>query len=125
MAFSDLIIPTTLVVVSTILGALGSYSFKLASRKIEKMNLVNLIKTLFAGPALSGFFLFFSSSLCYVVALSQAQLTFLYPLTALSYVWAIIIGHYLLKEEVDLWRWASVLLIFLGVVILLLQTVAL
>lgn len=123
MPLTDLIVPTALVIVSTVLGALGSYFFKLASGKIKKITFSNLLKILFSKHALSGFFLFFSSSLCYVVALSQAQLTYLYPLTALSYVWAIVIGHYVLREKVDLWRWVSVLMIFSGVVILIFETV--
>ncbi len=49
--------------------------------------------------------------------LSWADLTFVLPITASSYVLAAILGAFWLREHVSLSRWAGIALIFGGVVL--------
>lgn len=57
------------------------------------------------------FFVLFSFSL------SWADLSFVQPLTALSFVFGTLIAKYWLHEQVSVWRWVGVAVIVLGVVL--------
>lgn len=52
---------------------------------------------------------------CYAVALSWADLTYVLPATSLGYVLLAFIAKYLLHEQVTASRWAGILLISSGV----------
>ena len=51
----------------------------------------------------------------YLVALSRADVSYVLPLTALSYVLTAFFAHYFLKEDVNWIRWVGTILIFVGV----------
>ncbi len=59
--------------------------------------------------------------ICWLISqlslLSWADLTFVLPITAVSYVLAALLGAISLREHVSISRWAGVGLIFLGVVL--------
>ncbi len=54
---------------------------------------------------------------CYMVALRWADLSFVLPLTALSYLLGALLAKYYLGEAVTPIRWAGAIIITLGVVI--------
>ncbi len=56
--------------------------------------------------------LFLSS---YLTALSWADLTYVLPATAMSYVLMALLGKFFLHETVTLWRWLGIVLITAGV----------
>jgi drug/metabolite transporter (DMT)-like permease len=56
--------------------------------------------------------LFLSS---YLTALSWADLTYVLPATAMSYVLMALLGKFFLHETVTLWRWLGIVLIAAGV----------
>ncbi|MGB8771643.1 MAG: EamA family transporter [Candidatus Korobacteraceae bacterium] len=56
--------------------------------------------------------LFLSS---YLTALSWADLTYVLPATAMSYVLMALLGRFFLHENVTVWRWLGVALITAGV----------
>jgi drug/metabolite transporter (DMT)-like permease len=56
--------------------------------------------------------LFLSS---YLTALSWADLTYVLPATAVSYVLMALLGRFFLHETVSLWRWLGIALITVGV----------
>lgn len=60
--------------------------------------------------------LFFAGLL---LALSLADLSLVVPLTALTYVFAALIGHFWLHEPVDTLRWVGAVIIMVGVIVLL------
>jgi drug/metabolite transporter (DMT)-like permease len=51
----------------------------------------------------------------YLAALSWADLSFVLPLTALSYVFAALLAKYFLKEDVSWMRWAGTVVIVIGI----------
>ena len=57
-------------------------------------------------------FLFFAS---YLTALSWADLTYVLPATAMSYVLMALLAKFFLHENVTVWRWVGVALITAGV----------
>ena len=50
-------------------------------------------------------------------ALSWADMSYVQPLTALSFVFGLLIAKFFLKEEVSAWRWIGVAVIVLGVLL--------
>jgi drug/metabolite transporter (DMT)-like permease len=51
----------------------------------------------------------------YLAALSWADLSFVLPLTAMSYIFAAFLAKFFLKEDVSWFRWAGTLIIVLGI----------
>lgn len=100
-----------LVVVSSLLAAASPILLKKASeRKFYpiKMTLTNYF--LFTAG-----FLYIVSLLIFVIALKGGDLLVLYPLSSLGYVWACISSVRFLGEKMDLFKWAGICLIILGV----------
>src|SRR3989338_6990741 len=58
------------------------------------------------------------SFLFYLYALKQAPLTFIYLTASISYVWAILLAKYVLKEEINKPKIIGVVLLFIGIIIL-------
>ncbi len=65
---------------------------------------------IFAGVLFLGVFFFL-----YLAALSWADLSFVLPLTAVSYIFAALLARFVLKEEVSLARWIGTLIIMMGI----------
>src|SRR5688572_5904394 len=51
---------------------------------------------------------------CLLVMMSRADVSFVWPLTALTFVFSTIAARFYLREEIDGLRWAGVVLIVLG-----------
>ena len=51
----------------------------------------------------------------YLAALSWADLSFVLPLTAVSYLFAALLAKFFLKEEVSRYRWAGTIVIVIGI----------
>ena len=52
--------------------------------------------------------------ICLLVMMSRADVSFVWPLTALTFVFSTMAARFYLREEIDALRWAGVLLIVLG-----------
>jgi drug/metabolite transporter (DMT)-like permease len=64
-----------------------------------------------------GLVLFGLSAIVWLVVLSRATLSFAYPFASLSYVLILVLGHFVLDEQVTSLRVAGVTLIIAGVVL--------
>ncbi|MEW5744977.1 MAG: DMT family transporter [Nitrospirota bacterium] len=71
---------------------------------------------IFAGVVFTAIFFFL-----YLTALSWADLSFVMPLTSLSYLFATLIAKYLLGEEVSWFRWAGTAVIIIGITLIALD----
>jgi uncharacterized membrane protein len=100
-----------MIIVATVLGAFGSIYLKKGAEELE----FNLRKLWGNVKLLYGVLLYGLSSLFFIVGLKGGELSVLYPLVALSYVWICILSKKILKEEMGLWKWAGVALIVAGV----------
>lgn len=67
---------------------------------------------IFAGVIFLAVFFFL-----YLAALSWADLSFVLPLTAVSYIFAALIARFALKEEVSWARWIGTAIIMIGIVL--------
>lgn len=95
---------------SSVLGATGSLFFKKASEQF-KFSFIALLKNYYL---IIGFGLFGSSLVIYLFGLNLTQLTFIYPLSSLSYVWSLFIGRYFFSEPITKLKVFGVVFIFLG-----------
>ena len=100
-----------LVAFCAFLGAFGQLFFKLAS---EDLNF-NITSFLFNWKLILGLSLYGISTVLFLFALKQGNLSMLYPIIATSYVWVALFSFVFLGESFPFYRWIGVFLIILGV----------
>lgn len=108
-------ISISLMVVASFLAALGQISLKIGSMKLEK-SISKLIRNY---ALLVGISFYGISSIVSIVALRGNELTVLYPIASLNYVWVSLLSMKYLKEKMNALKWSGVILIILGVTIIL------
>lgn len=85
------------------------------------LSLGTLIPTLvrvFTQPAvLLGFIFVFGASIFWLAVLSRVHLSFAYPLLAFGYVVTALLARLLFNEHISATRWAGIVVICLGVVL--------
>ena len=103
---------------STICSVLGQLALKQGMRRIAACAtgsvLVSIVtsKWVMGGLTVYGAGVFF-----WLMALSRADITYVYPFASLGYVGIILGSHYLFKEHVSRVRLLGVLIIITGVVV--------
>ncbi|HTZ16873.1 MAG TPA: EamA family transporter [Dissulfurispiraceae bacterium] len=70
-----------------------------------------------AGVVLLAIFFFL-----YLASLSWADISFVMPLTAMSYIFAAVLARVVLKEDVSWFRWIGTAIIVVGIIIVALDT---
>jgi len=103
-----------LMIFATLLGALGSLLLKKGSVKFE-LKVLSIIKN---WQVILGLFLYVLASIIFIWLLKTSKLSFLYPFTALSYVWVSFLSVKILKEKMNSWKWVGILLIIAGIVLI-------
>lgn len=99
------------VVIASILGALGSFFFKKASAKLE----LSFTGLAFNKPLIVGFLLYGLSVSFFVASLKYGELSVLYPLASLSFIWITLLSMFFLGEKMNSLKWIGVALIMVGV----------
>ena len=95
-----------LLVISTLLGAVGQFYFKYSFANRGDFAVLMLV----------GLASYALSTLIYLFVLSRVHLSFAYSMGGLSYIFAVILAALFLNESVPLLRWAGVITIAIGVV---------
>ncbi len=95
---------------ATLLTATGQFLFKLGTA-----NLVLGFDLLQNWYLIGGFAIYGISAAILVVSLKYGELSVLYPIIALSFVWVNIISFEFLGESLNSFKWAGVSLIIIGV----------
>jgi uncharacterized membrane protein len=109
---NNLLLGICLVIFSTIVGAVGAVMFKLASKRLEKGFFVFLRNIrLYLGIVFYGI-----SALIFVYALRFGDLSALYPVAALSYVWISLLSIKYLHEKMNTYKWLGISFIIVGVI---------
>lgn len=118
---------------SSILLILFSISIAVAGQILLKIGINHIgivdfsgleaLKQLFFGViksplVISGLFLYVISAAIWLVVLSAVDLSFAYPFIGLTYVMVLILSRFILKEDVNLIRWAGALIITIGVIVI-------
>lgn len=108
-----------ILLIAIALGAAGQIFLKVGVNSLgEKPAPLQIIKSIVTVPAVFlGFFCYATSSLFYLVALSKLDLSYAYPMIALSYVAVVILSWKYLGESVSALRIAGLAVIIVGVVL--------
>lgn len=103
-----------LVIIATTLGSLGPLFLKKSSVGIS-FNLKKLItnKNLILGLAFYAL-----GTILFLPALPHGDLSVLYPLVALAYVWVSLLSVKFLNEKMNTLKWMGVALILVGVTLI-------
>ncbi|MEW5896858.1 MAG: EamA family transporter [Nanoarchaeota archaeon] len=101
-----------LVALATVIGSFGALLLKIASAKVTR----NPLSFLKIGKIYGGIFLYGISALIFIYALRFGELSVLYPLAGLSYIWTSLLSIKFLNEEINLYKWLGIFLIILGVI---------
>ena len=103
-----------LVFFCTLLGAAAQILFKMASANFS-LNVVALATNV---PLIAGLLLYGGFTLLMVLALRQGELSMLYPIISLTYVWVTLLSYTLLGEKPNLFKNIGITVIVIGVAIL-------
>ncbi|MBI2546513.1 EamA family transporter [Candidatus Woesearchaeota archaeon] len=108
---ANTLIAVALVFTATLIGAFGALFFKKASATIRRhigsfLTNINLY---------IGGFLYALSTVFFIPALKFGDLSLVYPLTSLTYIWVTILSSVYLKEKINAYKIAGIALIFVGI----------
>ncbi|HYE77124.1 MAG TPA: hypothetical protein VEI97_03975, partial [bacterium] len=114
-----------LILASVILGALGQLTMKTgfnalaASGKMEGLGYVQKLPLIFMQPwVLMGLAMYVIATFVWFAVLLKAELSFAYPFIALAYVVTVVGSALLFGEHMNVWKYAAIALIILGVLCL-------
>ena len=110
--------PVLLVFGCTILGAAAQILMKNGAKELADLSRVTLVGLLTNLPLMSGFVLYGLSALLLVIALKDGELSLLYPVIALTYVWVAILSLVVIHEQINAWKWFGIALIVTGVAVI-------
>lgn len=101
-----------LVFISTFLVSGGQFFIKLGLNKISSFSLFSIINI----SLILGLLLYFFAFILVLNSLKLGELSVLYPIIALDYIWVTILSFLFLNETLNLWKIFGVITIFFGVV---------
>ncbi len=103
-----------LFIIVSFISAAATFLVKISAPKITR----NVKKLLKNWQFFLGLFLYGIATIISLVALKFGELSVLYPFVALQYVWANLLSKRYLDEELNLYKWIGVTLIFVGVTLI-------
>lgn len=95
-------------------GSFGALYLKAGAAKLN----LGLRYLILNGRLLLGVTLFVTSSLAYVVGIRHGELSVLYPLVSMGYIWTLLWSALFLKERITRNKLFGLLLIVLGIVLI-------
>jgi uncharacterized membrane protein len=108
------ILTCILVLAATLIGAFGILFIKKGSKEFN----FNILKQLKNKNLMIGAILFVIGAIAYILALKMDELSIIYPLTSISYIWVSIISVKFLKEKMNTYKWIGIALIMLGIIVI-------
>jgi multidrug transporter EmrE-like cation transporter len=106
---------TGLVLLCTIFGAAGQMLIKTGANRLTSASALDMLRNphVFFGYGLYGF-----STILLILALRDGELSILYPVISLTYVWVTLLSLVILHETVNPLKITGLALIILGVALL-------
>jgi uncharacterized membrane protein len=96
--------------IGTIFGGYGSLYLKKGSSKLT----FNIKKWKDNLQLVIGFFLYGISTITYLIMLQYGELSVIYPLTSVSYIFISFLSIYYLNEKMTKNKWIGIILIIIG-----------
>ena len=105
-----------LILISSFIGSFGAVFLKLGAEHM-KGGLARLLRNYWLAV---GIMLYLLSSVLYMMSVAQpgAQLTVLYPMVSIGYIWAIVWARIFFKEPFTLAKGSGLLMIIFGVALI-------
>ena len=107
--------PVGLVFCCTILGAAAQVLMKTGANHMVQPGLLGMATNL---RLMAGYCLYGISTLLLVLALKDGELSLLYPVIALTYVWVTILSFLIFHDDINPWKVLGIVLIVSGVGVL-------
>jgi multidrug transporter EmrE-like cation transporter len=107
--------PVGLVFGCTILGAAAQVLMKTGANQMAHPGLLGMLTNL---PLMGGYCLYGLSTLLLVLALKDGELSLLYPVIALTYVWVTVLSFLIFHDDFNPWKVLGVAFIVVGVTVL-------
>jgi drug/metabolite transporter (DMT)-like permease len=107
--------PVLLVFGCTVLGAAAQIFMKFGATRLAHPGLIAMATNL---PLLCGLVLYGLSTVLLVLALKDGELSLLYPVIALTYVWVTVLSLVLLHDRPNPYKLAGITIIVIGVSVL-------
>ncbi len=104
-----------LVFVCTLLGAAAQILMKMGSAKMTHFDVIQVFTNI---PLFVGYALYGSNTVLLMFALRDGELSKLYPIIALTYVWVTVLSMYFFDEKLTFWKGAGIAIIVAGVSVL-------
>lgn len=102
-----------LVLIAVTLGSFGQVAMKWG---MNHAGAFSLLRAIFTPYVFLGFVLYGVSSLFWLTVLRKAaQLSYVYPLIASSYIIVAILSYFIFKDQLGWQRWLGIVLICVGV----------
>jgi len=108
------LIAICIVVIATFFGAFGSLFLKKGAKHFS-LHPIKLVKN---KQLIIGVLLYGLSSVLFIPALKFGELSIIYPITSLSYIWVALISVKYLNEKMNKYKWIGIFFIILGVVLI-------
>ena len=103
-----------LMVITTIIIGFAQILYKKGAPALE-MNLAAIASNFYV---LLGFILYIISSILMTTSMKDNDLSTIYPLLSLSYIWVNLFASYFLQETIHIYKWIATVLIITGVTII-------
>jgi len=103
-----------LVFLCTILGAAAQFLIKTGMQHFSP----TVQGTVGNLPLLAGYMLYGINTVMLVLALRQGELSMLYPIIALTFVWVTLLSYFVLHEQPNWYKNAGITVIVIGVAVL-------
>lgn len=111
-----------LILVSILFGAVGQLLMKFGTTRVgaaEGDGVAALLVKYFTNlPILAGLSFYALSAVIWIFAISKVELSFAYPMVALSYVLVVTVSYFLFGESVGALRIAGLITIIAGVLMI-------
>ena len=101
-----------IVFLATFIGATGSIFLKKGSKELNR----NILSQLKNKNLIFGIGIYALGSILYISALKFAELSLVYPITSLSYIWISLLSVKYLNEKMNNYKWLGIIFILIGVI---------
>ena len=101
-----------LVLSCTVIGAGAQFLLRFGARNAAGDSLLDVLSS---WPVLAGYFCLTINTGLFILALRKGQLSVLYPIISVTYVWVILLSPILLNESINSYKLVGVGLIVFGV----------
>lgn len=117
----SLLMTVLLMLFATLVGAVGSVYLKKGAAKFHvslKQGLLRPISDLLKNTnIITGVILYLLGTILFLYLLRSQELSVLYPMTSLSYIFVAIFSAFILKERINAYKLIGISLIIFGVVL--------